>query len=243
MKYVVDTHTHTIVSGHAYTTFLENVEQASKIGLKVLGTTDHGPKMPGGPHIFHFGNFKVLPRKLKGVTLLHGCEANIIDFKGMLDIPDFIQEKMDVIIASLHDVCIRPGSREKNTEALLNAMENPNVDILGHIGNRSFPIIEEEVVKKAKEKDKIIEINNGSFKSRVGSEITCEKVAKLCKEYKVKVILSTDSHICYQIGNFDFAEKILDKVHMPEELIMNTDENKILKYLKSKGKLKDINLD
>ncbi len=47
MKYLVDTHTHTIVSGHAYTTFLENVEEASNIGLKVLGTTDHGPSMPG----------------------------------------------------------------------------------------------------------------------------------------------------------------------------------------------------
>lgn len=30
MKYVVDVHTHTIVSGHAYTTLLENVREAKK---------------------------------------------------------------------------------------------------------------------------------------------------------------------------------------------------------------------
>ncbi len=47
MKYLVDTHTHTIVSGHAYTTFLENVEEASNIGLKVLGTTDHAQVCQG----------------------------------------------------------------------------------------------------------------------------------------------------------------------------------------------------
>ena len=72
MKYVVDTHTHTTAGGHAYTTWLENVKQASEIGLKLLGTTEHGPKMPGGPHIFYFGNLGVMPRELYGVTLLHG---------------------------------------------------------------------------------------------------------------------------------------------------------------------------
>ncbi|ENK1244335.1 phosphatase [Clostridium sporogenes] len=243
MKYLVDTHTHTIVSGHAYTTFLENVQEASNIGLKVLGTTDHGPSMPGGPNLFYFNNFKVMPRKLKGVTLLHGCEANIIDFKGMLDIPDFTQKKLDVIIASLHDVCIRPGSREENTEALINVMENPYVDMLGHIGNPSFPINEEAVIKKAKEKNVLIEINNGSFVSRKGCEETCKKVANLCKKHKVNIIVGSDSHVCFQIGRFPKADKMLEEVGMPEELVMNNEENKILKYLKNKGKLKDLNLD
>ena len=94
MKYLVDTHTHTIVSGHAYTTFLENVQEASNIGLKVLGTTDHGPSMPGGPNLFYFNNFRVMPRKLKGVTLLHGCEANIIDFK-VVEINNYFSELLN----------------------------------------------------------------------------------------------------------------------------------------------------
>lgn len=244
MKYVVDVHTHTIASGHAYTTWLENVKEAANRGIKVLGTTEHGPNMPGGPHLFYLNNTKVLPKKLYGVTLLNGCEANIININGELDIPELTQKKMDIIIASLHDVCIKPGTRDENTKALLNVMENPLVDIIGHSGNPSFPIWEEEVVKRAKEKDILIEINNSSFvSSRPGSEKNCTKIASICKEYGTKIIMGSDAHTCFSIGEFDVAIGILNSLNMPEELIMNTDENKILKYLKAKGKLENINID
>lgn len=241
MKYVIDVHTHTIVSGHAYSTLLENAKYASEIGLKVLGTTEHGPNMPDAPHIWHFGNYSVLPRKIYGVTMLHGCEANIVDYNGNIDIPDMIAEKLDIMIASLHEPCIEPGTIDENTQALLNVMDNPNVHILGHIGNPQYPINEEVVVKKAKEKNILIEINNSSFKtSRKGSEPNCIRIAGLCMKYGVKVILGTDSHVCFTIGNFDKAASIVENMGMPEELIMNTDETKIIEYLKGKGRLKDI---
>lgn len=243
MKYVLDTHTHTIVSGHAYTTWLENVREAANIGLKVLGTTDHGPSMPGGPHIFYFNNLKTLPRKLFGILILRGCEVNILDFNGNIDIPEKVQKRLDILIASLHDVCIAPGSRDENTQALLKVMDNENIHIIGHSGNPAFPIWEEEVVKKAKEKDILIEINNGSFGSRIGSEENCMKIAKLCKDYNAKVILGSDAHTCFQIGRFPKAERILKNIDMPDNLIMNLNEVSFIKYLKKKGKLEDINLD
>ena len=241
MKWVLDTHTHTYVSGHAYSTLMENIQYAKKQGLEILGVTDHGPKMPGGPNIFYFGNLKVIPREVEGITILKGCEANIIDFNGNLDIPLIIQEnRLDIIIASLHDVCITPGTLEENTNALLGAMDNKFVDIIGHPGNPSFPIDEELVVRKAKEMDKIIEINNSSFRSRPGCEENCLNIARLCKKYNVRVIMGSDSHFCTEIGVLDKAYSLLQKVDMPEELIMNTHKYKIIEYLKGKGKLKDI---
>ena len=84
MKYVLDVHTHTIVSGHAYSTLLENAKYASEIGLQLLGSTEHGPSMPGAPHKWYFENLKILPRELFGVTMLYGCEANVIDYEGNL---------------------------------------------------------------------------------------------------------------------------------------------------------------
>lgn len=241
LKYVVDLHTHSIVSGHAYTTLLENVKQAALNGIKVLGTSEHGPNMPGGPHIFYFGNIKTIPRELYGVKILRGCEANIIDYEGHIDLPEKIQENLDYIIASLHDVCINPGTVEENTKVLINAMNNKRIDILGHLGNPAFPIDKEAVIKKAKATDTIIEINNGSLiGSRVGSKENCIEIAKLCKENGVKIILGTDSHISLRIGNFEQVEEIVKKVNMPEELIINNYENKIFDYLKKKGKLIDI---
>lgn len=243
MKYDLDLHTHTIASGHAYTTLLENIKEASEIGLKLLGTSDHGPNMPGGPHLFHFGNMRVLPRELYGVILLHGCEVNILDKEGKLDIPERILENLDYVIASLHDVCIKPGNRDENTRSLLSAMENPLVDIIGHSGNQVFPIWEEEFVKSAKKNNVIIEINNGSFVSRKGSEEQCTSIARLCKAYGVKIVMGSDAHSCMQIGRFEKAESILKNVNMPEELIMNINNKKLINFLKNKGKLADLTLD
>lgn len=244
MNYISDLHTHTIIGGHAYSTLIENIDEAAKKGLKVLGFTEHGPAMPGGPHIFHFGNLKVIPRKVNGVIVLRGCEANIMDFEGNLDIPERIQKNLDLIVASLHDVCINPGTIEQNTNALIKVMDNPYVDIIGHPGNPSFPIDAEKVIKVAKEKNVLIEINNSSFKgSRKGSHKTCLEIAKLCKKYKTRVIVDSDSHFATAIGDFKEAHNILQEIDMPEELIINLNEKELLNYFKSKGKVIDISLD
>lgn len=238
MNNVIDVHTHTVASGHAYTTLLENAKEAANKGVKVLGVSDHGPKMPGGPHLFYFGNLKVVPRELFGVKILRGCEANIIDYDGNLDIPERIQKSLDYIIASLHDVCIEPGTKEEHTNAYLKVMDNPNVMIIGHPGNPSFPMDHDAFVKKAKEKNIIIEINNSSFKgSRRGCEDTCYNIARLCRDYGVKIIFGSDAHTCFQIAEFTDAKALIKDLNIPEELIMNNDESKFINYLREKGKI------
>lgn len=237
MKYPIDLHTHTVSSGHAYSTILENAKYASEIGLKILGTTDHGPSMPGAPHYWHFGNIKVMPREIYGVTMLYGCEANIIDYEGNIDLPLDLQKRLDIIIASMHDPVMKTDlGPDLNTSAFLKAMDNPNIHIIGHAGNPKFPIYEEELVKKAKENNILIEINNSSFvSSRAGSEKTCASIARLCKEHKVRIILNSDAHFCFAIGNFDAALKVLKEIDMPEELIINRSPSELLEFLNEKG--------
>ena len=46
MKIEIDTHTHTLVSGHAYNTLREMAHMAADKGLKGLAITEHAPKMP-----------------------------------------------------------------------------------------------------------------------------------------------------------------------------------------------------
>lgn len=234
MKFIADLHTHTILSSHAYSTIMENAKYASEIGIQVLGTTDHGPTLPGAPDLWHFGNFKVMPRELYGVTMLYGCEANIIDYEGNLDLPLNMQANLDMMIASLHEPLMEGDkSADLNTTAILKAMDNPNINILGHLGNPKFKIHEEEIVKKAKDKNILIEINNSSFtKSRIGSEETCIKIAKLCKEFGARIIVNSDAHFCYSIGDFAVAEKMLTEIGMPEELIINTNKERLMNFFK-----------
>ena len=54
MNYEFDLHTHTIASGHAYSTIKEMAHSAAQKGLKLLGITEHAPKMPGTCHDFYF---------------------------------------------------------------------------------------------------------------------------------------------------------------------------------------------
>ena len=60
MNYEFDLHTHTIASGHAYSTIKEMANSAKEKGLKLLGITEHAPTMPGTCHEFYFQNFRVL---------------------------------------------------------------------------------------------------------------------------------------------------------------------------------------
>lgn len=241
MKYLVDTHTHTVMSGHAYSTLLENVREASMKGLKIMACTDHGTKILGGPPLFYFHNFKVIPRFIYGVEVLMGVEANIMDYNGNLDMEEEELKKMDIVIASLHDVCIKSGSIEQNTNALINAMDNKYIDILAHLGNPVFPIDIDRVLNKAKQKNILIEINNSSFKlTRKGSYDNCAKIAKKAVELDVQLVLASDAHISFDVGNFTEADKLIKDAKVPDRLIINTVPEKLNIYLKQKGRLLDM---
>lgn len=242
MNYLSDLHTHTISSGHAYSTLLENVKHASQKGMKILGVSDHGPIMPGAPHIWHFHNLRVLPRTINDVIILRGCESNILNTNGDLDVGD--HPSLDYLIASLHEPCFKPSTKEENTNAILNALDKYNsIQILGHLGNPNYDLDFNKIIKKAKEKDVMIEINNSSLSghSRKGSNVVCKNIALLCKEYGTKVILSSDTHFYTSIGVFDNAIEMLREIEMPEELIMN-EPSKLITQLHSKDKALDIEI-
>jgi putative hydrolase len=243
MKYALDVHTHTIASGHAYSTLMENARAASEKGIKVLGTTEHGINMPHSPHIWYFNNYKVLPREMYGVIMLYGTEANIIDYDGNLDMDDCTLDNMDIVIGSIHDEVYKIGSIEENTSAFINMIKNGKVDIIGHLGNPVVPVDFEQIIKCAIKNDVLIEINNSSFTtSRIGSLRNCTEIAELCKKHGAELIINSDAHFCTKIGEFTEAVNMLESINFPEKLIINKDPDLLLLKLKKKGKLKDLDV-
>ena len=224
MKYVLDAHTHTIASGHAYSTIMENAAYAAEAGLELLGITDHAPAMAGGTQPSYFLNFSTIPREISGVEIYMGAELNIMDYDGNIDLDEFYLQRMDYAIASLHPPCIPFGTMEENTNAVLKAMENPYVKNTGTSGDPRYPTDCKAIVDKAVETETLIEINDASLIPngfRKGSEVYIGEILKLCQKKNFPVILASDAHFATHIGKFDNALRLINEAGFPEELIIN----------------------
>lgn len=232
--YVLDTHTHTIVSGHAYSTIKEMIGAAKEKGLQLLAITEHGPKMPGSCHEFYFQNLRVLKREYGNLQVLFGVELNIMDAQGHVDLDAHSLQDVDFGIASMHTPCYTPGSMEQNTNAYIEAMKHEKINIIGHPDDGRFPVDYKRLVAAAKEHHVLLELNNNSLSPRSYRSHTKENditMLTLCKEQGVSIVLGSDAHVEYDIARFDYAQEIIDIVDFPEELIVNTDVERFKAYL------------
>ena len=237
MDYLLDVHTHTIASGHAYNSIMEMAKAGFDKGLKLLGITEHAPMMPGSCNSMYFRNLKVVPRSLCGIEVMLGVELNILDFDGHVDLDAHALRQLDIRIASLHSVCILPGTKEENTKAVLGAIHNPMVDIIGHPDDGIYPLDYKPIVEAAKETHTLLEVNNNSLnpmgarKNTRGNLIT---MLELCREYGQPVIMNSDAHVFSDVGRRDFSEELIRELDFPEELIVNRSVETFKEYLNLK---------
>ena len=237
MNIEVDTHTHTIASGHAYSTLAENVAAAATRGIKLLALTEHGPAMPGSPHIWFFRNMRVIPRIMNGVGILRGIEANIINFAGELDIDSTLQPHLDIVLASLHEPVVTPATRTIHTEAVIKAMASGQMDVFAHGGNPVFPIDVDEVAKAAVAYNVLVEINNSSFTtSRPGSKNNCAALAEAVAINCGKLTFGSDAHIACNVGRFDECITFIKEIGIPEDQIISSSCTNVLTFLSKKDK-------
>lgn len=235
MKILADTHAHTIVSGHAYSTIREMAAAAVSRGMQAMALTEHAPDMPGTCQEYYFMNLDVVPREMNGIRMLFGAELNILNPQGEVDLSDQIIKDLDIVIASIHIPCYGLNhTKEENTNAYLAAMKNPYIHIIGHPDDGRFPVDYEALVKGAKETHTLLELNNSSLRPKSFREGTRENMLTmldLCKQYDVPVTTGSDAHIDIDAGNFYYVQEVLDYCHFPEDLIVTTDLEKLKSYL------------
>ncbi len=241
MNIEVDSHTHTVASGHAYSTLAENVEAAAARGIKLIAITDHGPSMPGAPHFWFFKNMRVIPRIIRGVGILRGVEANIINFKGEIDIDNDLQQELDIVLASLHEPLIVPATLALHTDAVIKAMASGIIDVFAHGGNPAFPIETEEVAKAAAHYKVLVEINNSSFTtSRPGSEKNCATLAEAVARHDGYLTFGSDAHIASKVGVFKESLSLVETIGFPKERILSYSGRSFLNFLKGNNKQADL---
>lgn len=240
MRVEIDTHTHTLASGHAYNTVREMAREAKEKGLKALAITEHAPEMPGSCHRFYFVNLRVLPRELEGIQVLFGAELNIMDADGNVDLSLNTIQGLDITIASMHPPCYKGEKTiEEVTKAYIHIMEREDIDIIGHPDDGRFPVDYEELVKAAKRTGTLLEVNNSSLKPdgyRANTKENALRMLEYCKKYEAMIVLGSDAHFDTGIADYPYAEMVLKEAEFPEELIANTSLEKLQSLLKRNKK-------
>ncbi|WP_295729301.1 phosphatase [uncultured Muribaculum sp.] len=233
-KVELDVHTHTIASGHAFSTLQEMVKAAAEKGLKLLGVTEHASGIPGTCAPIYFRNLHVVPRRMYGIDLMLGAEIDILDGDGNLDMDDDIMSRLDIRIAGIHSLCYRRGTKEENTAGMIKAISNPWINIISHPGDGTAELDFEPIVLAAKEHHTLLEINNSSLKPVRNKEYARAnniEILRLCKKYDMPVILGSDAHISFDIANYEYLPPLIHETEFPDELVINRSLSAFKSYL------------
>lgn len=234
--YPVDLHMHTIASTHAYSTLHDYIAQAKLKGIKLFAITDHGPEMADAPHYWHFVNMRIWPRRVDGIAILRGIEANIKNVAGEIDCFESMYPSLDLVIAGFHSPVFEPQNSAIHTQAMIATMASGKVHIISHPGNPKFPVDIPAIAAAAAKYQVALEINNSSFvSSRIGSESNCRKIAAAVRDAGGWISLGSDSHTAFTLGEFSACRKILDEVNFPEERILNVSPRRVLDFLVARG--------
>lgn len=231
----LDVHTHTIMSGHAFSTLQEMAQRAAELHLDILGITEHGPGIPGTCNPIYFRNLHVVPRKMYGVRLMLGAELNILDTEGHLDLDEYYYGLMDLRIAGIHSQCWKGGTREQNTHGMVEAIRNPWTQIISHPGDGTAELDFRPIVEAAGETKTLLEINSSSLnpaRHKTSARANNLEILRLCKQQGIPVILGSDAHISFSIADYSYVWPLLEETDFPEELIMNDKTDKFLEYIK-----------
>lgn len=229
----VDLHTHSVLSKHAYSSITENIDEAIKKNMKVLGVLEHQYDELGvGAHYFGISNLSVIPSHVGDLRILKGVELNILE-NGYINLDKMNIAKLDYSIASMHRyVYDTSHSSLENTTAYINAVQNDYVKILGHIDRDGFPCDYEEVVKACAKSNTIVELNNSSIDIRDNRRIIDRdlEILSYCIKYSCPIIINSDAHIKYDVGNYLDALKVIDEAKFPYDLVLNFNESLFNQY-------------
>lgn len=236
MKNLLDLHTHSVLSLHAYSSTTENIDVAISKGLKYMGVSEHQPDSKGvGAHIYGINNGVTIPRHIGDLTVLYGVECNLLN-DGTIDDSRFKWSHFDYAICSIHAYVYDDAGYEGNTSNLLKVMDHPHIKIMGHLDRGFYPMDYDAIIKKAKERHILIEINESSLN---GSKYDFDRTISImnemldkCKKYDVPVIINSDAHIKYEIGTYEKALKVIENANFPLDKVLNFNEDLFKEYFK-----------
>lgn len=228
-----DLHVHTLASGHAFNTLDELATAAKDRGIQVLGVTDHGPSMEGAPTAGYFEMVEHVPHFIRDVQILMGCEANIMDVDGHIDLHEPWASRQRILLAGLHERTPYPrgSSLRENTSAILGAIKHPSVHIISHPYRSAFPVDVEAVADTAAEHHTLLEVNLSLFRSilsqsdvphRDDAVVATRRMLRRLQDQGGNFVLNSDAHHVSALGaDYGLLEPIATLLEFSPESVLN----------------------
>ncbi|HYH54284.1 MAG TPA: DNA polymerase/3'-5' exonuclease PolX [Solirubrobacterales bacterium] len=231
-----DLHSHTTLSD-GRNSVAEMAEAARGRGYEYLAITDHSASHGFGDHVTAERLWERIEEVRawnegygkKDFRLLVGSEINI-GLDGSLDYPDDLVAALDWVVASVHTAF--SVSEQQMTERVLTAIENPDVDCIGHltgrlIGRREpYGIDVEAVAEAAARTGTMIEINGNPNRRDLS-----DRHARLAADAGVKIVLNTDAHGVDTLDNMAYAIATARRAWLTPDDVANTRSWTALKKL------------
>lgn len=201
-----DLHMHTTATDGT-ASIREMAEAAKARGLKYIAITDHSKRVSMAKGLdatrlrAHWKEIVTVREQMKGIEILCGIECDILEDASM-DLDDDVLSEADFVIAVLHYGLKQP--REQIQKRLLNAIRNPNVDLIGHpsgrmIGHRPGADINyPEIFQAAADHGVMMEINANPVRLDLD-----DIQAAAAKSHGILIVINTDSHAT---NGFDLLE-------------------------------------
>jgi len=192
-----DLHVHSKATDGRYS-IAEMAKAARDRGHAYLAITDHSRRVAIAHGLderrlaAQIAEIEDLNAKLRGIRILKSIEVDILP-DGKLDLPDSILKELDLTVCSVHSKFDLP--RDRQSERIIRAMDNPCFNILGHpsgrlLGQRPpYDLDMERIVAAARERNCFLEVNAQPDRLDL-TDVHC----RLAKDMGVKVAISTDAH-------------------------------------------------
>jgi DNA polymerase (family X) len=211
-----DLHSHSTWSDGKAT--LEQMALAARdLGHEYLAICDHSPRLRDGRLQAQWEEIDALNERLAPFRVLKGIEVNI-RANGELDVDDDTLAQLDWVTASVHT------SFDKDpTGRVLNAMQSPHVDCIGHLTSRRIgvrnpsPIEVEKVVEGALATGTFLEIN--SQPDRLDLR---DANARLAGEAGLRLTISSDAHSAKALRYVDLGVAQARRAWLTKDQILNT---------------------
>ena len=215
----VDFHCHTHFSRCGVHSLIEVLTEAKRLGMQGLAITDHGSALNSTTPPTYFDRlFDPVP----GIRMIKGIECNIIDNKGVIDLPAYVIKYLDIILLGIHPNVPANPDQNYNTEMLLTALQkNRAVDIITHPNDNAYLVDFNLIAKYAAQNGMAIELNNSKTALQRIDDTTTRALVAACKKAQCRIAVNSDAHGLQEIGQDSAVLPFLAEVNYPKELIVN----------------------